>query len=349
MGEDQWDRAGGSAPRTASDTSSDERIATLQAYDRGELGTAEALARLGIARTQFYRLVRSWRAYRDPASLPGRGRRGPKPKVTDAQRDAIRQAVEETSRDEALDVAIRLAIGRIAATGEVPPSAGTVRRIAADFRRPPSGERTGDPTIVVDAAAVDVAATDGVGAPFLPVVLFATTGVGAPPIEALALRERPGAAEVARLLGRLFEKAAIGRLDSATRSALAREEVRVRINRGDDAGWRSLAEALGGVGVILTGSIAKHPSGLLATQHFGHVVEGLGLLPRKTRLDSSARALRSDRRARSLPLIESWLVGEERAGSDDVLAGEHDVLSRRSQTAAAFVAGISNAAPQSAQ
>jgi hypothetical protein len=317
------------------DAVSRERIEVIRAYERGELREPEASERLGLGRTQFYRLLRSWRSHHDPLKLAKLGSNGPVPRVTETQREAIRKAVADTPGDHPLDAIVRLAVGRLAAAGGRVPSRGTIRRIASGFRPAPSHEKPERSELVLAPCAVDVAATDGMGPPFMPIVLFATTGDH--PLDAMVLRERPEAADVAGLLARVFAAAARGDLDAETRVLLAAEEVRIRIDMDDGAEWRALASALGEAGLVLESAIARPPSGLLASSLLGPIVEGLAMLPRKTRLASSDRRPGPGRRTRSPASIEAWLIGD-RPGTGDVPDAERETLRRRSHAAEACAA-----------
>lgn len=162
-----------------------ERMAALQRYeaiDRPTVEDADAYAdRFGMTRVSFYRLVRAWRASRDPASLAGPGAnygaRGPQ--RTDADRwiaEKLRSMRGERSIER--DV---IALEEAAAEDGVQlPSRATLRKRVASAReasmRDPA--RLGR-TLAVGHLVLEVPVDEGDGAtmPLATVVVRPAAGV----------------------------------------------------------------------------------------------------------------------------------------------------------------------------
>jgi hypothetical protein len=131
------------------------RIEALERYlaiERPTTADADAMAReFGMTRISFYRLLRTWRARRDPADLAGpgakTGRRGTQQLPGD---DFIARTLPTLPADISPERQVRALEDAARQAGVVLPARGTLRRRVADFR----GGREPDPIGIGDALAV---------------------------------------------------------------------------------------------------------------------------------------------------------------------------------------------------
>lgn len=292
------------------------RIAALEEYDNLPKRTSTELVRLceplGLSAPSFYRLWRSWRTLRDPATLQGATKtvRGLRDPVGD--REYVQGLLASMPRDGSIEAQVH-EIERQAAAQSVPVrSRSALRRLAREIRdqgTAPPLSASPEGMIGLDIVPIEIAVDDG-GVATLPlavIVLHPRTGSVLSVTLSLA---PPSPASVAAALARWLDSLpaeGIGvQVDAAFAPSARNEE------------WTDLWATLRRYGLERSGPEGmRMPAGEVIAGSLGRRLLGIDVRPRMAHRPSDARRPleRSTRLGGPLSLAEAQAAMDERVES----------------------------------